>query len=130
MAEMRTAQPTTKNKNHGIALLYFICFCCRSVRMQNVIEKPMEQVQRKNEILTENGIWIIQRGEKNPSNINSNNNIRNKSNQFDIRNQSGKLKQKLLVNIGENFSFGKIKIFGIYFWTLIYFNESRNIANA
>lgn len=69
-------------------------------------------------------------GGKKPSNINSNNNIRNKSNQFDIRNQSGKLKQKLLVNIGENFSFGKIKIFGIYFWTLIYFNESRNIANA
>lgn len=67
MAEMRTAQPTTKNKNHGIALLYFIGFCCRSVRMQNVIEKPMEQVQRKNEILTENGIWIIQRGEKSPA---------------------------------------------------------------
>lgn len=130
MAEMRTAQPTTKNKNHGIALLYFICFCCRSVRMQNVIEKPMEQVQRKNEILTENGIWIIQRGEKSPATSTAI--ITYETNQINstFATKVAKFKQKLLVNIGENFSFGKIKIFGIYFWTLIYFNESRNIANA
>lgn len=58
MAEMRTAQPTTKNKIHGIALLYSLFFPAVSFGQNAECHRKTDatSAKKKNKILTENGI--------------------------------------------------------------------------
>lgn len=91
-------------------------------RMQNVIKNCCNKCNdKKNEILTENGIWIIQCRKKT---IKSNDLKATKVAKIRVRRERQR-KKKNVNNENSVFNFEKLKNFRIYFYlALIYFNES------